>query len=127
MSTGTPAGKAPCAASGKLMGGRNVVTIVTGSMGITGDAQHAHVQRTQNAGQPLSGLDSLVPNPQVSGSTSEVTPLASAISRAKSTIKNARRIQSMVYHPHLRRPLPLGSTVELRNGIGLNWNRRQGV
>jgi hypothetical protein len=118
MSNGTPAGKAPCAASGKLMGGRNVVTIVTGSMGITGDAQHAHVQRTQNAGQPLSGRDSFVPTPQVSGTTSELTPLASAISRARSMMKNARRIRSMVYHAHLGRPLPLGSTVELRNGMG---------
>jgi hypothetical protein len=98
MSNGTPAGKAPCAASGKLMGGRNVVTIVTASMGITGDAQHAHEQRTQNAGQPLSGLDSFVPTPQVSGTTSELTPLASAISRARSAMNRARRIRSMVYH-----------------------------
>jgi hypothetical protein len=85
MSNGTPAGKAPCAASGKLMGGRAAVTIVTASMGITGDAQHAHEQRTQNAGHPLSGLDSFVPTSQVSGMTRALTPLASAIGRARST------------------------------------------
>src|SRR6185436_21025036 len=104
MSNGTPAGKAPCAASGKLMGGRNVVMIVTGSMGITGDAQHAHVQRTQNAGQPLSGLDSFVPTPQVSGTISELMPLASAISRARSAMNRARRIRAMVYHAKRLRP-----------------------
>jgi hypothetical protein len=98
MSRSTPDGNAPCAASGMLTGGRRALATATGSNGITGDAQHPHVQRTQNAGQPLSGPDSLVPTPQFSGTTSELTPLASANSRARSAMKSARRIQSMVYH-----------------------------
>ncbi len=45
-------------------------------------AQQAHVHRTQNAGQPLSGADSLVPIGQLSGTTSELRPLASDMSMA---------------------------------------------
>jgi hypothetical protein len=61
-------------------------------------AQHAHVHRTQNAGQPLSGADSLVPIGHVSGTTSELTPLASAISRAGSATNSARCIRPIVRH-----------------------------
>ena len=98
MSRSTPDGNAPCAANGTPTRGGNSLATAAASIGITGDAQHPHVQRTQNAGQPLSVPDSLVPTAQFSGTTSELTPLASAISRANSAVKSARRIQSMVYH-----------------------------
>lgn len=98
MSSGTPEGSALCPGDERLTGGSNPPATPTGIIGTTGDAQHPHVHRTQNAGQPLSGPDSLVPTPQFSGTTSAVTPLASANNRAKSTMRNARRIRSMVYH-----------------------------
>jgi hypothetical protein len=41
-------------------------------------AQQAHVHRTQNAGQPLSGADSFVPIGHVSGTRNALKPLASA-------------------------------------------------
>ena len=58
-------------------------------------AQQAHVHRTQNAGQPVSGVDSLVPIGQVSGTTSELMPLASAISTASTEIRRALRISAI--------------------------------
>jgi hypothetical protein len=58
----------------------------------TDEAQHAQVQRTQNAGHPLSGADSSAPIAQVSGTTREVRPLASAIRSASIAMRNARRI-----------------------------------
>ena len=64
-------------------------------------AQHAQVQRTQNAGQPLSGADSLVPIGQVSGTTSELRPLASAINTMSTAMNNARCTGSIVYQPSL--------------------------
>jgi hypothetical protein len=57
-------------------------------------AQQAHVHRTQNAGQPLSGADSFVPIGHLSGTTSELMPLASAKSTASTAMKNARRIRA---------------------------------
>jgi hypothetical protein len=54
-------------------------------------AQHAHVHRTQKAGQPLSGADSLAPIAHVSGTSSELNPLASHISTATTAINKARR------------------------------------
>jgi len=59
----------------------------------TDEAQHAHVQRTQNAGQPVSGADSSTPIGQVSGMISELTPLASDIRRANVAMMSARRTQ----------------------------------
>jgi len=56
-------------------------------------AQHAQVHRTQNAGQPLSGADSIVPIGHVSGISSELTPLASAMSTASTAMNNTRRIR----------------------------------
>jgi hypothetical protein len=55
-------------------------------------AQQAHVHRTQNAGQPLSDSDSLTPIGQVSGTRSELRPLASEMSTASTATNNARRI-----------------------------------
>jgi hypothetical protein len=98
MSKRTPDGSAPCAASGTRTGGRSAFATATGSIGMTGDAQHPHVQRTQNAGQPLSGPDSLAPTPQFSGTPSELRPLASANSTANSAMRRARRIRPIVYH-----------------------------
>jgi len=109
MSRRTPDGNAPCVANGRLTGGRRALATATGGICTTGDAQHAHVQRTQNAGQPLSGPDSLVPTPQFSGTTSELRPVASAISRAKTAMRRARRIRSMVYHAVRVRLQALGS------------------
>jgi hypothetical protein len=65
--------------------------------------QQAHVHRTQNAGQPLSGADSLVPIGQLSGTTSELRPLASDMSTASMTMNNARRMQANIAGGPLRR------------------------
>jgi hypothetical protein len=111
MSRSTPDGKAPCAANGMLTGGRRALATATDSIGTIGDTQHAHVQRTQNAGQPLSGPDSLVPTAQFSGTTSELRPVASAISKARTAMRKARRIRAMVHHA---------------KGLGVSpWNRRE--
>src|SRR4029079_6886054 len=59
-------------------------------------AQQAHVHRTQNAGQPLSGADSIAPIGHVSGTRSELTPLASAMSTASTAMKNARRMSANI-------------------------------
>jgi len=59
-------------------------------------AQQAHVHRTQNAGQPPSGADSLGPIGHVSGTRSEVTPLASAMSTASTAMNNARRMRTNI-------------------------------
>src|SRR4051812_29396360 len=92
MSKWLPAGNGAgdASATGR---GRSVATVVSGgAVCSTEAAQQAHVHRRQNAGQPLSGADSVVPIAQVSGTTSEVTPLASAMSTASTAIRNARRI-----------------------------------
>ena len=70
----------------------------------TDAAQQAHVHRTQNAGQPLSGADSLVPIGQLSGTTSELRPLASDITTASTASNNALRMQAQYsswFSPHL--------------------------
>jgi hypothetical protein len=51
------------------------------------------VHRTQNAGQPLSGADSLVPIGHASGTSSELRPLASAMSTASTAMDKTRRIR----------------------------------
>src|SRR5678816_3702650 len=72
-------------------------TAVSQGVGCSIDAaQQAHVHRTQNAGQPLSGAESLVPIGQVSGTRSELTPLASAMSTASTAMKNARRMPQYI-------------------------------
>src|SRR6476659_9142991 len=68
-------------------------------------AQQAHVHRTQNAGQPLSGVDSLAPIGQVSGTRSDVMPLTSAKSPASTAMKNAQR-------------MPVNIAVDGRGGTG---------
>jgi len=64
----------------------------TSALWTTEDAQQLHVHRTQNAGQPVSGDDSFAPMAQVSGTNSELKPLASATRRASTAMSNARRI-----------------------------------
>ena len=126
MSRRTPDGKAPRAAKSTLTRGRRAPVTATGNSGTTGDAQHAHVQRTQNAGQPLSWLDSLVSIPQFSGITSALTPLASAITKASSAMNSTRRIRSMVYHGKPRRPAQpwAPQTIGGETKWVLNWNSR---
>ena len=73
--------------------GATAATAVSGGLACSIEAaQQAQVHRTQNAGQPLSGADSLVPMGQLSGTRSELMPLASAMSTASTAMKNARRI-----------------------------------
>ena len=79
------------------MGSSATAVTATAGIGTIGDAQQPQVHRTQKAGQPLSGADSLALIEQASGSSSEVMPLASAMSTARTRMKNARRTGSMVY------------------------------
>jgi hypothetical protein len=73
--------------------GGSAATVVSGGVVCSIDAaQHAHVHRTQNAGQPLSGADSLVPIGQLSGTTRELMPLASDMSTASTAMNNTRDI-----------------------------------
>ena len=73
--------------------GARAAAIVSGGVVCSIDAaQQAHVHRTQNAGQPLSGAVSPVPIGQLSGTTRELTPLASDISNASMAMKTARRM-----------------------------------
>src|SRR4051812_39823289 len=92
MSKWLPAGNGGGDGSATGRGG-SVATVVSGGAVCSIEpAQQAHVHRRQKAGQPLSGADSVVPIAQVSGTTSEVTPLASAMSTASTAMRNARRI-----------------------------------
>jgi hypothetical protein len=59
----------------------------------TDDTQQLHVQRTQNAGQPLSGAESFAPIAQLSGTSSELSPLASDIKTVSTAMNSARRIR----------------------------------
>jgi hypothetical protein len=92
MSAWSPTGSAGGDGNATGLGGR-AATVVSGGVVCSIDAaQQAHVHRTQNAGQPLSGGDSLVPIGQLSGTTRELMPLASDISTASTAMNNARRI-----------------------------------
>jgi hypothetical protein len=83
-------GRADGGAKGKIV---RAATVVSGGVVCSiGAAQQVQVHRTQNAGQPLSGADSLVPIGQVSGTSRELTPLASAISTASTAMNSVRRI-----------------------------------
>ena len=96
MSARLPAGRALEDGSVNARGGTGA-TAVSGGVECSIDAaQQAHVHRTQNAGQPLSGADSLVPIGHVSGTRSELTPLASAMSTASTAMKNARRMPATI-------------------------------
>ena len=88
MSTGMPARSRSGAMLERKTLGRTTVLTTADALTI-GDVQHAHVHRTQKAGHPLSGPDSLVPIAHVSGTSSALMPLASAISDASTTAKNA--------------------------------------
>ena len=79
------------------MGGSATAVTATAGIGTIGDAQQLQLHRTQKAGQPLSGADSSALTEQGSGSSSELMPLASAMSTAKTAMKSARRTTSMVY------------------------------
>jgi hypothetical protein len=96
MSKWLPAGNAGAdrSANGNS---RSAATVVSGGAVCSIEAaQQPHVHRTQNAGQPLSGADSLVPIGHVSGTRSELRPLASAISTASTAMKNARRMPAII-------------------------------
>jgi hypothetical protein len=96
MSARLPAGSAFEDGSVNGRGGAGV-TDVSGGVACSIDApQQAHVHRTQNAGQPLSGADSLVPIGHVSGTRSELTPLASAMSTASTAMNNTRRMPANI-------------------------------
>ena len=79
------------------MGGSATAVTATAGIGTIGDTQQLQLHRTQKAGQPVSGADSFALTEHGSGSNSELTPLASAMSTAKTAMKSARRTGSMVY------------------------------
>jgi hypothetical protein len=96
MSKLLPAGNGGADGSAKGSGGSAVTVVSGGAVCSIDAAQQAHVHRTQNAGQPLSGTDSVVPIGQLSGTTSELTPLASEMSTASTAMNNARRMPANI-------------------------------
>src|SRR6185295_18047751 len=96
MSTRLPVGNALEGGSVNAPSGTGAAAVSGGVECSIAAAQQAHVHRTQNAGQPLSGADSLEPIGQVSGTTSEMSPLASARSTASTARNSARRIQANI-------------------------------
>src|SRR5262245_20894412 len=92
MSAWLPVGSVLEAGSAKGRGGTDATAMSGGVVCSIAAAQQAHVHRTQNAGQPLSGADSLDPMGHVSGTRSELRPLASAMSTASTATNSARRI-----------------------------------
>ena len=93
MSTRLPVGSALEDGSVNERGAAGATDVSGGMEGSIDAAQQAHVHRTQNAGQPLSGADSLVPIGHVSGTRSELRPLASAMSTASTASNKIRRIR----------------------------------
>ena len=92
MSREIPVGSRSGVGTATMLGARNSVAATVGALCTMGDAQHPHVHRTQNAGQPLSGDGSLAAIAHVSGITSALIPLESANKRASTAIRSARRI-----------------------------------
>jgi hypothetical protein len=92
MSAWLPVGSASEDGISSANGGTGATAVSGGAEWSIDAAQQAHVHRTQNAGQPLSGVASLVPIGHVSGTTSDVMPLASAMSTASTAMRNARRM-----------------------------------
>ena len=90
MSKLLPVGSGGGDGNSKGSGGSAATVVSGGAMCSIEAAQQAQVHRTQNAGQPLSGADSLVPIGQLSGTTSELRPLASDMSTASTAMNNAR-------------------------------------
>jgi hypothetical protein len=93
MSAWLPVGSVVEAGSANGPGGMAATAMSGGAVSSIAAAQQAQVHRTQNAGQPLSGADSLVPIGHVSGTRSELRPLASAMSKASTTTNKTRRIR----------------------------------
>src|SRR5437879_2274661 len=96
MSKLLPAGNGGGDGSAKGSGESAITVVSGGAMCSIEAAQQAQVHRTQNAGQPRSGADSVVPIAQLSGTTSELRPLASDMSTASTAINNARRMQANI-------------------------------
>ena len=82
-----PVGSACEDGTAKADGGPGATAVSGGAEWSIDAAQQAHVHRTQDAGQPLSGADSLVPIGHVSGTRSDAMPLASAMSTAMNTAR----------------------------------------
>src|SRR5262245_62515953 len=93
MSAWLPVGSVLEAGSANGRGGTAATAISGGVVCSIAAAQQAHVHRTQNAGQPLSGADSFVAIGHVSGTRGEPRPLASAMSTASTAMNNTRRIR----------------------------------
>src|SRR6476620_5710394 len=96
MSARLPVGRALEDGSVNARFGTGTTAMSGGGEYSIGAAQQAHVQRTQNAGQPLSGADSPAPIGHVSGTRSELTPVASVRSTASTAMNNARRIPANI-------------------------------
>ena len=92
MSGEVPFGSRSRAGLATTIGGSSDHASTSCALCTTEEAQQLHVHRTQNAGQPVSGDDSFTPMAQVSGTNSELKPLASATRRASTAMSNARRI-----------------------------------
>jgi hypothetical protein len=92
MSAWPPTGSAGGDGDATGSGGSEASLVSGGVVCSIDAAQQAHVHRTQNAGQPLSGADSLVPIGQLSGTIKELMPLASAMSTASRAMNNTRHI-----------------------------------
>jgi hypothetical protein len=92
MSASLPVGSVLEAGSANALRGTAATVTSGGAVCSTAAAQQAQVHRTQNAGQPPSGADSLVPIGHVSGTRSELKPLASAMSTASAAMNNTRPI-----------------------------------
>jgi hypothetical protein len=90
MSATRPVGIEPECDRATTVNGSIRTAIAAGGWISIDAAQHGHAHLTQNAGQPLSGADSLVPIAQVSGTKSEVTPLASHTRNTRTAMKSAR-------------------------------------
>jgi hypothetical protein len=90
MSATRPVGIEPECDRATTVNGTIRTAIAAGGWISIDAAQHGHAHLTQNAGQPLSGADSLVPIAQVSGTMSEVTPLASHTRNTRTAMKSAR-------------------------------------
>ena len=98
MSARSPAGSASRDANATGSGGTGATAVSQGDVCSIDAAQQAQVQRTQNAGQPLSGTDSLAAIAQGSCMSSELSPLASPTKTTSSATKSDRRIDLQVYH-----------------------------
>jgi len=93
MSAWLPVGSVLEAGIANGLGGMAATAMSGGEVCSIAAAQQAQVHRTQNPGQPLSGADSVVPIGHVSGTRSELRPLASAMSTASTATNKIRRIR----------------------------------